>query len=94
MPDKRFEDKVSVNDLLKKPAKEIQIMTYLQTIKTNGTVTRHDKCIETLEKDMKDKIGLEELERSQKIFNRNILIGGSVLVAFNIFDRVMQYLGG
>ena len=41
MEDRKFEDKVSVEDLLKKPAKEIQIMTYLQAVKTNGTVSRH-----------------------------------------------------
>ena len=94
MPNRRFEDKLSVADLLKKPAKEIQIMTYMQACKTNGTVTRHEDEIGALQAEVKLKIGMEELERSQKIFNRLMIIVGGVLVIFNIFDRVMQYIGG
>jgi len=43
-----FEDKMSVEDLMKKPQKELMVEIYIQTVKTNGAVTRHNKDIETL----------------------------------------------
>ena len=82
-PNRRFEDKLSVEDLLKKPAKEIQIMTYLQAVKTNGTVSRHDKCITTLEDEMKTKIGW-------KVF----VVGASVITAIILTFSLINLLGG
>ena len=95
MPDKRFEDKVSVEDLFKKPAKEIQIMTYLQAVKTNAQVARNIKDIEenasrikAIKTDVKDKIGIKELNRIQKIFIWATGSIGFILVAFNVWDRI------
>ena len=94
MPDRRFEDKLSIQDLSKMKQKDIIIMTYMQAVKTNGTVKRHESEMITVQKEMKDKIGIKELERSQKLTNRIMYIAGGILVAFNVFDRIVQYLGG
>ena len=45
MPDRRFEDTMSVEDLLKKPIKEIFIMAYIQICTTNGQVKKNTKDI-------------------------------------------------
>ena len=95
MPDKKFEDKVSVDDLLKKPTKDILIMTYLQAVKTNGQVAKNIEnieknaiCIEAIETDVKDKIGIKELNRIQKIFIWATGSIGFILVVFNVWDRI------
>ena len=94
MPDRRFEDKLSVGDLLKKPAKEIQIMTYLQAVKTNAQVAKNIEnieknasCIETIKTDVKDKIGV-------KLFKIITIIAMALLVAFNVWDRIQNFYGG
>ena len=95
MKDRKFEDKVSIEDLFKKPAKEIQIMTYMQTVKTNGQVAenienieKNASCIKGIKEDMQDKIGIKELNRIQKIFIWDTGSIGFILVAFNIWDRI------
>ena len=94
MPERKFEDKVSVEDLFKKPAKEIQIMTYLQAVKTNGQVAKNIEnieknasCIETIKTDVKDKIGV-------KLFKIITIIAMALLVAFNVWDRIQNFYGG
>ena len=101
MEDRKFEDKVSVEDLFKKPAKEIQIMTYLQAVKTNAQVARNIKDIEenasrikAIKTSVKDKIGIKELNRMQKIFAWITGSIGFVLVVFNVWDRLQNYYGG
>lgn len=71
---KRFEDNVSVEDLMKKPQKELLVEIYIQTVKTNGTVAQNCKDINILQTDMKDKIGM-------KLF-RNLTIVLGVIIAF------------
>jgi len=95
MAERKFEDKVSVEDLFKKPAKEIRIMTYMQTVKTNGQVAenierieKNTSYIEDIKEDMQDKIGIKELNRMQKIFIWATGSIGFILVAFNIWDRL------
>jgi len=95
MPERKFEDKVSVKDLLKKPTKDILIMTYLQAAKTNAQVARNIKDIEenasrikAIKTSVKDKIGIKELNRIQKIFVWATGSIGFILVAFNIWDRI------
>ena len=101
MKERKFEDKVSVEDLFKKPAKEIQIMTYLQAVKTNAQVAKNIEnieknaiCIEAIKTDVKDKIGIKELNRIQKIFIWATGSIGFILVAFNIWDRIQGFGGG
>ncbi len=83
MPNKRFEDTMSVADLLKKPTKEIQIMTYIQTVKTNDRVAKNIKDIENLKKEVRNKIGW-------KIFT----IGASVLTLVILAFGLLNVLGG
>jgi len=94
MQERKFEDKVSVEDLFKKPAKEIQIMTYLQAVKTNAQVAKNIEnieknasCIETIKTDVKDKIGV-------KLFKIITIIAMALLVAFNVWDRIQNFYGG
>ena len=53
----RFEDTVSVKDLMNIPQKELMVKIYIQTLKTNGDVTEHREKIDKLEKEVKEKIG-------------------------------------
>ena len=94
---RRFEDNISVDDLMKKPTKELMVMTYIQGLKTNGTVCQNCQDIKTLQDDvklratnadvhdlkveMKDKIGM-------KLFAIITGIVGLLIVIFNIIDRV------
>lgn len=72
MPDRRFEDKVSAEDLLKKPPKEIQIMTYIQVVKTNGQVIQNTK-------DIKEKIGW-------KLFSCITGMIAFIIIIFEVFQ--------
>ena len=94
MQDRKFEDKVSVEDLFKKDTKEILIMTYLQAVKTNAQVAKNIEnieknasCIETIKTDVKDKIGV-------KLFKIITIIAMALLVAFNVWDRIQNFYGG
>ena len=94
MPDRKFEDKVSVEDLFKKDTKEILIMTYMQTVKTNAQVARNIKDIEenasrikVIKTELKDKIGV-------KLFKIITIIAMALLVVFNVWDRVQNFYGG
>ena len=94
MPDRKFEDKVSVEDLFKKDTKEILIMTYMQAVKTNAQVAKNIEnieknasCIETIKTDVKDKIGV-------KLFKIITIIAMALLVAFNVWDRIQNIYGG
>ena len=94
MQERKFEDKVSVEDLFKKDTKEILIMTYMQTVKTNAQVARNIKDIEenasrikVIKTELKDKIGV-------KLFKIITIIAMALLVVFNVWDRVQNFYGG
>jgi len=76
-------------------------MTYLQAVKTNAQVARNIKDIEentsrikAIKTSVKDKIGIKELNRIQKIFIWATSSIGFILVAFNIWDRIQGFGGG
>ena len=94
MQDRRFEDKLSIQDLSKMKQKDIIIMTYMQAVKTNGQVAESCADINTLQADVKDKIGIKELNRMQKLFAWVTGGIGFIVILFNVFDRVAQYTGG
>lgn len=82
MNGKRFEDYLSVEDLMKLPNDELLAKIYVQTLKTNGTIAQHCTDIEDLKNDMKDKIGM-------KLF---AWLSGAVaflIILFNVIDRIM-----
>ena len=83
MVDKRFEDSVKVEDLMKKPQKELSVMIYLQAVKTNGQVKDNQHDIECLQDEVKEKIGW-------KMFT----IGASVLGFLIILFNVLNYFAG
>ena len=94
MQERKFEDKVSVEDLFKKDTKEILIMTYMQAVKTNSQVAENIKnieenaiCVKDIKTELKDKIGI-------KLFKIITIISGALLVAFNVWDRVQNFYGG
>ena len=80
---KRFEDNVSVEDLMKRPQKELLAEIYIQTLKTNGTVTQHSTEIVDLKKEMKDKIGM-------KLFGLLTGIIAFLIIIFNVLDLVIK----
>ena len=80
---KRFEDTVSIHDLMNMPDKELMANIYMQTLKTNGTVRKHDDDIGCLKKEMKDKIGW-------KMFTVLTGIISFLIILFNILNLVMK----
>jgi len=80
---KRFEDTVSIHDLMNLPDKELMAKIYIQTLKTNGTVRKHEDDIECLQKEMKDKIGW-------KMFTVLTGVVSFLIILFNILDLVMR----
>ena len=65
----RFEDKLSIADLMKKPQKELTAMIYQQVVRTNGTVRQNCKDIDNLKTEMKDKVGFKLIR------NLSIILG-------------------
>ena len=94
--EKRFEENVSIADLMKKPQKELLANIYQQVLRTNGTVRQNCKDIDDVETDVeglqteiKEKIGMKELLRFEKIFAIVAGIAGFIIILFNILDRVL-----
>lgn len=75
---RRFEDKVGIEDLMKKTSKELVARIYQQVLKTNGTVTQNCKDIEVLQDEMKDKIGMR-LFRNLSIILGVLIAGATIL---------------
>ena len=93
---KIFEDKVSIEDLIKKPQKVLLANIYQQVLKTNGIVARHSKDIDDINGDIDNinisldsKIGTKELLRFEKMFAIIAGVAGFIIVLFNILDRVL-----
>ena len=80
---KRFEDNISVDDLMKLDEKTLMTKIYVQVLKTNGTVRSHDKDIECLQNEIKDKIGW-------KMFTILISAVSFLIILFNVLDLVMR----
>jgi len=82
MPDKRFEDKVTIEEILaNNKQKELLAKIYLQTLKTNGTVKKNCEDIEKLEVEMRGKIGW-------KLFASLVGILTALIVLFNVLNTV------
>lgn len=82
MPDKRFEDKVTIEEILaNNKQKELLAKIYLQTLKTNGTVKKNCEDIEQLQIQMRDKIGW-------KLFASLVGILTALIVLFNVLNTV------
>ena len=88
--DRRFEDTMSIEDLMKKPQKELLVEIYIQTVKTNSTVATNCKDIEELQTKVDEKIGTRELLRFEKMFAIIAGIAGLIIIVWNILDRVMM----
>ena len=65
----RFEDKLSIADLMKKPQKELTAMIYQQIVRTNGIVRQNCSDIESLKMEIKDKVGFKFIR------NLSIILG-------------------
>ena len=82
MPDKRFEDKVTIEEILaNNKQKELLAKIYLQTLKTNGTVKKNCEDINELQVQMRDKIGW-------KLFASLVGILTALIVLFNVLNTV------
>ena len=88
MDGKRFEDYVSVEDLERLEPQVLMAKIYVQTLKTNGAVAQNCKDIADLQIEIKDKIGVKELLRFEKLFGIIAAIGAFILLVFNIWDRL------
>jgi hypothetical protein len=81
MPDRRFEDKLPISDLMKKDTKELLVMIYMQVAQTNGTVQRHCDDIEKLQIEMREKIGW-------KIFTAISAVLAVIIILFNVLNII------
>ena len=80
---KRFEDNVSVDDLMKLDEKTLMTKIYIQVLKTNGTVRRHEEDIDCIQKELNDKI-------SWKMFSILTGVISFLIILFNVLDLVMR----
>jgi hypothetical protein len=82
MPDRRFEDKVTIHEILSENSQqELMAKIYIQTLKVNGTVRKHCDDIEKLQIEMREKIGW-------KIFTAISAILAAIIVLFNVLNIV------
>lgn len=87
---RRFEDNISVEDLMKKPQKDLLVEIYIQAVKTNGTVVKNCSDIADLQAKIDDKVGTKELNRFERIFLIITGMGGFFILIFNIWDRLVS----
>jgi len=80
---KRFENKISIADLMKKPDKELLVEIYIQALITNGNVATNKGNITNLQKDIKDKIGM-------KLFGLLTGIIAFLIIMFQVLDMVIK----
>jgi len=82
MPSSKFENKVTVEDILKENnQKELIAKIYIQTLKTNGQVQENCKELDTLKKEIKEKI-------SWKVFATISAVLTAVIILFNVLDVI------
>jgi hypothetical protein len=80
---KRFEDTISIHDLMSMPQKELMAKIYIQTLKTNGTVKDHEGRIDCLEKEDKQNI-------KTKVFTIGASVIGFLIILFQVLNLVMK----
>jgi len=82
MPDRRFEDKVTIHEILSENSqKELMAKIYIQTLKVNGTVRKHRDDIEKLQIEMREKIGW-------KIFTAISAVLAVIIILFNVLNII------
>ena len=83
MPSSKFENKVTVEDILKDNPdhKVLLAKIYMQTLKTNGQVRENCKELDTLKKEIKEKI-------SWKVFATISAVLTAVIILFNVLDVI------
>ena len=82
---RRFEDKVSINDFINMPEKELLASIYIQTLKTNGTVRDHEKEIDDLKTCMKEKM-------DWGMFKRLSIVMGLLISALTVPSLVLNII--
>ena len=80
---KRFEDTISIHDLMSIPQKELMAKIYIQTLKTNGIVKDHEDRIDCLEKEDKQNI-------KTKVFTIGASVIGFLIILFQVLGLVMK----
>ncbi len=91
MPNRRFEDKVSIEELLKEhTSKELVAKMYLQLVQQNGSVAKMKEDIICLQNDMKQKMDWENVKRLALILGALI----SILTVPNLIMNAIRILGG
>lgn len=63
MTESKFEDRLSVVDLMKKPQKELIARIYQQVVETNGTVRNHEARLGEAENCLEDKMDWKQFKR-------------------------------
>jgi predicted transcriptional regulator len=82
MPDRRFEDNVTIKEVLSENSqKELMAKIYIQTLKTNGQVRETCEDVEKLQKQMNEKIGW-------KIFTAISAVLAVIIILFNVLNII------
>lgn len=101
---RRLEDFIPLEDLLKLDPQVLTARVYQQVFRLNGTILLHCQQIEEMEKKLKlkaekedlekletkvdDKVGFKELSRMEKLFISVSVVVLVLFLAFNIWDRI------
>jgi len=87
MPDRRLEDKISVEDLMKKPQKELLTMIYLQACKIKGQVAENIRDIQ------ENRLSISKLQDKCDMFisTKGFAVGATILGFIIILFNVLNY---
>jgi len=96
---RRFEDNVSVHELMNLPQKELMAKIYIQTLKTNGATKLNCEKINVLEDTMKLKANNADVtdirtELKDKIGWKLMTALFAFLVGVNLIFGLLQYFSG
>jgi len=74
-----IEDTIKIEDILKEEQDVVMAKIYIQTLRTNGIVKKHEKDIIALKAEIKGKI-------NTKIFSWGCGIVGFIIILFQVLD--------
>ena len=85
-----IEDEIKLEDILKEPTEIVMAKIYIQTLKTNGIVRRHETDIGCLKTDMKNKISWDGLKKFGIIITIIIALLTIPTAVLNIINILMK----
>ncbi len=96
---RRFEDSINIHELMNLPQKELMAKMYIQTLKTNGTVSQNCQRITAIEEIIDKKANKSDLkdikdEMKDKIGWKLMTALFGLLMLINLAFGLLQYFTG